>query len=297
VTSVEGFEEDSMWWSTMTGRLERAGALDPVVERITAAVDTVLPPGAVKDALHGRWLGHPLHPLLIAVPIGFWSGTSLLDLVPGDAGTRRAAQRLVGAGLLAAVPTVASGLADWSALGAFRRPKRVGFVHALANTLTTGLYGASWLARRRGNHDRGRLLALTGAAGLAVGGYLGGHLAYSQAVGVNRNADQQKEPRQWQDAAAAADLVEGRLHRAEVSGSPVVLTRRNGEVYGMTATCSHFGGPLDDGRIVDDCLVCPWHGSHFRLADGTVSRGPATAPQTTYEVRTAGDRIELRVRV
>jgi nitrite reductase/ring-hydroxylating ferredoxin subunit/uncharacterized membrane protein len=285
-----------MWWSTMTGRLERADGLDPVVERVAAAVNKLLPPGAVKDTLHGRWLAHPLHPLLIAVPIGFWSGTSLLDLVPGDAGTRRAAQRLVGAGVLAAVPTAASGLADWSALGAFHRPKRVGLVHALTNTVTAAVYGASWLARRRGNHDRGRLLALAGAAGLMVGGYLGGHLAYSQAVGVNRNADQQKKPRQWQDAAAAADVVEGRPHRAEVASIPVVLIRRNGEVHAMTATCSHYGGPLDEGRIADDCIICPWHGSHFRLTDGKVARGPATAPQTAFEVRTVGDRIELKVR-
>ena len=284
-----------MWWSTVTGKLEQARALDPVVERVASAVNTLLPGGPVKDALHGRWLGHPLHPLLVAFPIGLWSGSALLDMAPGGEGTRRAAQRLVGAGLLAVVPTVAAGLADWSALGAFHRPKRVGLVHALANTATTTLYGASWLARRRGHHGRGRLLGLAGAAGLAAGGYLGGHLAFSQGVGVNRNADQQKEPRDWTDAAAVVEVVEGRLHRVEVAGIPVVLTRHGGELLGMAATCSHYGGPLDDGQIVGDCLVCPWHGSRFRLADGTVARGPATAPQVAYELRTSGDRIELRI--
>jgi nitrite reductase/ring-hydroxylating ferredoxin subunit/uncharacterized membrane protein len=284
-----------VWWSTVTGKLEQARRLDPVVERVASAVNTVLPSGPVKDVLHGRWLGHALHPLLVALPIGLWSGASLLDLTSGREGTSRAAQRLVGAGLLAAVPTMASGLADWSALGVFHRPKRVGLVHALANTATAALYSASWMVRRRGLEDRGRLLALAGAGGLAVGGYLGGHLAYSQGVGVNRNADQQKQPRDWTDAAAVAQVVEGRLHRVEVAGIPVVLTRHGGEVFGMVATCSHYGGPLDDGETVDDCLVCPWHGSRFRLADGSVARGPATAPQMAYEVRTSGDRIELRI--
>lgn len=284
-----------MWWTTMTGNLEQARGLDPVAESIASAVNTVLPSGSVKDALHGRWLGHALHPLLVALPIGLWSGASLLDMTSGRDGTRRAAQRLVGAGLLAAVPTVASGLADWSALGAFHRPKRVGLVHAAANTLAASLYGASWLARQRDADEQGRLLALAGAGALAVGGYLGGHLAYSQAVGVNRNADQQKEPRDWTDAAGAAEVLESRLHRVQVAGTPVVLTRHGGDVHAMAATCSHFGAPLDEGEVVGDCLVCPWHGSRFRLADGSVARGPATAPQMAYEVRTSGDRIELRV--
>lgn len=284
-----------MWWTTLTGKLERARGLDPVADSIGSAVNAVLPSGPVKDVLHGRWLGHALHPLLVALPIGLWSGASLLDMASGRDGTRRAAQRLVGAGLVAAVPTVASGLADWSALGAFHRPKRVGLIHAAVNTLTATLYATSWWARRRDDQEQGRLLALAGAGGLAIGGYLGGHLAYSQAVGVNRNADLQKEPRDWTDAGAAAAVVEGRLHGVEVAGTRVVLTRHGGDVYAMAATCSHFGAPLDEGGVVGDCLVCPWHGSRFRFADGSVAGGPATAPQLAYEVRAAGDRIELRV--
>lgn len=288
-----------MWWSTLTGKLEQAKVLDPVTRTVSGAVNTVLPPGPVKDALHGRWLGHALHPLLVAVPIGMWSGASLLDLT-GGAGSRSAARRLVGAGVLAVAPTAASGLADWSELGAFQRPTRVGLVHASATTATTLLYVASWLARRRGDHARGRNLALAGAGGLVVGGYLGGHLAYSQGVGVNRNADEQRAPRDWTDAAAVADLDDGRPLRVEVSGQQVVLVRSCGEVYAMGAVCSHYGAPLDEGKRVlqdgEECLECPWHCSRFRLTDGSVARGPATAPQLSYEVRTVADRLQVRVR-
>jgi nitrite reductase/ring-hydroxylating ferredoxin subunit/uncharacterized membrane protein len=283
-----------MWWSDAAGRLEQARGLDPTVDRVTALVDRLLPPGTVKDALHGRWLGHQLHPLLIAAPIGFWTGASLLDAT-GD--SPRAAQRLVGAGLLVAVPTAASGLADWSSLGAYRRPRRVGLVHALANTATTAAYAASWLARRRGDTGSGRGLALLGAAGLAVGGYLGGHLAYSQGVGVNRNADEQRKPRDWTDALADAELPDGALRRVEVSGQQVLLLRQDGEVRALGAVCSHYGGPLEQGEVGPDGTVgCPWHGSRFRLADGGVARGPATVPQLAYDVRCNGDRLEVRVR-
>ncbi len=287
-----------MWWSTLTGKLEQAKALDPAAAAVEKAVGAVLPKGPVKDALHGTWLGHPVHPLLVAVPIGLWSGAALLDLTGGD---RVAARRLVGAGVLAVLPTAATGLADWSEVGAFRRPKRVGLVHAAANTATAALYAASWLARRRGDQARGRNLALAGVAGLAVGGYLGGHLAYSEGVGVNRNADSSPSPRAWTDAVAAAEVREGALHRVEVDGKALVLARRSGTVFAMEATCSHYGAPLDEGELsldgAEPCVVCPWHGSRFRLRDGAVSRGPATSPQRAYDVREQGDRLQVRVRI
>ena len=283
-----------MWWSTLTGRLEQAAALDPAADRVDSAVHAVLPKGAVKDVLHGTWLGHQLHPLLVAVPIGLWSGATLLDVTSGREG-RSAAQRLVGAGVLVALPTAASGLADWSELGAFRRPKRVGLVHAAANTVTLLLYGASWLARRRGDHPRGAGLALLGAAGLSVGGYLGGHLAYAQGVGVNRNADRPKKPREWADAAAASELGTGLL-RVEVAGQDVVLCRTADGIAALGATCSHYGAPLDEGEVRDGRLVCPWHGSEFRLEDGAVVRGPATAPALAFDARTEGDRVQVRAR-
>ena len=286
-----------MWWSMLAGKLEQAKPLDPVADGLNAVVHTVLPKGPVKDALHGRWLGHALHPMLVTLPIGMWSGSLLLDLT----GDEKAAKRLVGAGLLSVAPTAAAGLADWSELGSAKRPKRVGLVHAAANTVTAALYAASWLARARGDHALGRKLSLVGATALAAGGYLGGHLSYSEGVGVNRNADEQKKPRDWTDAAAAADVAEGQLVRVEVKGQSVVLARSNGTVHAMGSTCSHYGAPLEQGELTaggsgETCLVCPWHASAFRLHDGSVARGPATSPQTSYDVRTVGDRLEIRVR-
>jgi nitrite reductase/ring-hydroxylating ferredoxin subunit len=64
----------------------------------------------------------------------------------------------------------------------------------------------------------------------------------------------------------------------------------------MGATCSHYGAPLDQGSVEGACLVCPWHGSRFRLADGSVARGPATSPQLSYDVRLVGERVQLKVR-
>lgn len=284
-----------MWWTALAGKVEHARALDPAVEALSGAVNAVVPAGPVKDGLHGRWLGHPLHPLLVTLPIGSWLGASLLDLAGGPAG-RRAAQRLVGVGVLAVAPTAAAGTADWSELGTSPRAKRVGLVHAAANYAAALVYGASWLARRRGDHRRGRNLALAGSAGLMVGGYLGGHLTYSSGVGVNRNADVPETPTAWTDVVAIGDLAEDAPRRFDVDGQPVVLVRTGGETFALGATCSHLGGPLADGAVDDGCLVCPWHSSRFRLRDGGVDRGPATVPQPAFDVRIVAERVQVRFR-
>ena len=71
-----------MWLSTIAGRIEQAKALDPAVEAVAKAYNAALPRGPVKDALHGTWLGHQLHPMLIAGPIGLWSSAVLLSVMP-----------------------------------------------------------------------------------------------------------------------------------------------------------------------------------------------------------------------
>lgn len=262
-------------------RLEANAWLDAIGDPLGRVAGTVLPRGTVKDALHGVWLGHPLHPLMTDLPIGFWTSAWVLDLVGGKS-SAKAAEKLVGLGVASALPTAAAGLADWSELN--RPERRSGAVHAVANLAATALYAASYLARRRGRRGRGVALGMAGAAAATVGGFLGGHLAFRRAVGVNHIAEA-PSPTDWTNvngglpsedgAVATALLDETRLATAVIHGTP----------YAVAATCSHLGGPLDDGELVDGCVRCPWHGSSFRLLDGSVARGPATAPQPAYELR------------
>ncbi|MGH9136367.1 MAG: DUF2231 domain-containing protein, partial [Acidimicrobiales bacterium] len=133
------------------------------------------------DVLRGEWLGHPLHPALTDLPIGFWTSAFVLDLV-GGRGNRGAADFLVAAGLLSVPPTAAAGVADWTQLSGDDR--QIGLVHAASNTTATLLYLASFVARRRGRRARGVLLGLAGATAATVGGYLGGYLVYRRGVGV-----------------------------------------------------------------------------------------------------------------
>ena len=128
-----------------------------------------------------RLLGHPLHPVLTDLPIGFWTSAWVLDLIGGEEHAP-AAQLLVGLGLLSTVPTIATGATDWTTLP--RRDKRLGALHAAANVAATALYGASFLARRRGDRTRGLVLGHLAAGAATVGGYLGGELVFTRRAGV-----------------------------------------------------------------------------------------------------------------
>jgi nitrite reductase/ring-hydroxylating ferredoxin subunit/uncharacterized membrane protein len=271
-------------------RLEKAAALDELAGKLADVVGTATRPRLVKNALSGTWLGHRLHPALIPIPIGFWSGALLFDLVA----TRRArwaADVLVGAGVAAAVPTAAAGLSDWA--DAEPEARRVGLVHAGVNTLALACYSASLVARLLGGRKAGFGLSLAGAAAMGAGGYLGGHLAYVQAVGVERRRFA-GGPAEWTAVLDEAELAEARPRVVEAGGAEVLLYREGGRLYALWATCTHEGGPLAEGDFADGCVRCPWHGSTFRLADGKVVRGPAAASQPVYEVRLADGKVEVR---
>jgi uncharacterized membrane protein len=155
-------------------RLEGDKRLDPVRGAVDALAARVLPRGRLLDELRGRSTGHALHPILTDLPLGVWTGAVLLDLT-GPRAHAAASRRLVGAGVLLAVPTALTGLADWSGLDA-PESRRDGVVHALVNVVGNLTFASSWLLRRRGHLGAGVLTGLAGGAVVTVGGYLGGHL-------------------------------------------------------------------------------------------------------------------------
>ncbi|MEU5989918.1 Rieske (2Fe-2S) protein [Spirillospora sp. NPDC047418] len=279
-----------------TDALEQARGLDRTIQVLSTAVRRTLHPGPVKDALHGVPLGHPAHPPLTDVPVGMWMSAAVLDLVPG---TRRAAQTLVAAGLAGALPSVLTGIADWGSL--HREQQRVGLIHAAGMATASALYSASLVARYQGRDGAGRAFGFAGLSTLLAGTYLGGHLAFRQAAGAS-HADKVGHlvPLGWHDLCSAADLPDGWPVTRRLGYISLFVLRTGDSVHVLTDRCSHLAGPLHQGRIVTDdhadiCVVCPWHGSTFRVVDGSVVHGPATARQPAFESRVTEDGI-LQVR-
>ncbi len=276
--------------NTLPGKIESTEQLDGLASAVAKAVGRTLPAGPLKDILSGTWLGHALHPVLTDLPIGFWTSSLVLDLAGGRAG-RKAADRLLTLGILSALPTAAAGLSDFADTDDVER--RVGIVHAGANTAAVALFVLSRRARRKGKRVRGVGLSMLGAGAATLGGYLGGHLLQTRGVGVDNTAFD-RGPSEWTPAGAAADVAAGRPAFVEVGGVGVLVVEREGRLLAVADRCTHRGGPLHEGAIEGDCVRCPWHGSLFRLDGGHVVEGPATRRQPAYEARRSGDRLEVK---
>jgi nitrite reductase/ring-hydroxylating ferredoxin subunit len=280
-------------------RVADVTTFDKVIEPARRAVQAALRPQALKDLLHGSWLGHPLHPVVVQVPVGSWISAGVLDLFPP---LRPAATVLIGTGVAAAVPASLSGAADWSeqAVGV----RRLGAIHAVANSVALGLYVGSLVARGRGRGGFGRVLSYTGL-GLAAGSAsIGGHMSYAQSSGASHAATAARAlTTDWIDLGPLDDLPEGRpaLRTGKGGGVavPLVAVRRGARVDVFIGTCSHLSGPLYEGSVEQvrgrDCLVCPWHGSAFDLDSGDPRRGPAANPQEKLQVRMDAGRVQARL--
>lgn len=245
------------------------------------------PARLAKDALHGRWLGHPLHPALVAVPIGAWTTTVVLDL----AGVEDGADLSLALGAAGAVAAALAGTADWSET--YGPDRRIGLLHALLNTAALSLNLASLALRRTGGRQPGVTLSMLAYGLTAVSGFLGGELSYSRGVGVNHTAWEQP-PEDFTPTVRADTLAEGKPARAEADGVPVVLVKRGETIHALLATCTHAGGPLDEGTVEGDTIICPWHGSTFCLTDGVVLRAPATEPAVHLVTRVRDGVVEVR---
>ena len=272
--------------------------LAPVEEGLQKAVGGAFsaagPAGrAVKNFLHGVWLGHPLHPALTDIPIGAWTAAAVLDIADAT-GTRNcagAADAALKVGLAGAVAAAAAGLTDWQATDGEAR--RVGITHGLLNLTGTVLYTTSMLLRSRRRRDAARVLSFAGYAVALTSAWLGGKLVYSMQIGVNHTAGEPL-PHDFVAVLRDEELPEDQLRRVEAGGVKVLLVRRNGSIRAIAEVCSHLGGPLAEGQLEGDSVRCPWHGSAFALDDGRVLDGPATHPQPCFETRVRNGLIEIR---
>lgn len=277
---------------SLVQRLGHLQALDRVAKPLSEVVSKLVEPRSRKDLLSGTWLGHPLHPMLTDVPIGSWTSAFVLDLFGGKS-SRKASDALIAIGVVAAIPTAAAGLSDWS--DTIGEERRIGVGHAGANVVALACYTGSLVLRRRGKRLKGVALSMVGAAAATAGGFLGGHLSYRNGVNVDRNA-WRHGARDWTAVMAEAELGPGQPAVVRVDDDEVLLMRHRAGIVAIGDVCGHAGGPLHEGSFSDGCVQCPWHGSVFRLSDGGVVHGPATGPQPAYDVSVAGGQVLVRRR-
>jgi nitrite reductase/ring-hydroxylating ferredoxin subunit/uncharacterized membrane protein len=272
----------------------------PVDEKLQKLLDKALYGGGhpaaqqIRNFLNGTWLGEPLHVVLTDVPVGAWTvamAFDALDLVYDRRELARACETSIGIGLLAAAGAAVTGMTDWSDVDPPAR--RAGLIHGLLNLSGAALFATSLLLRKKKCRHSGRIAGVLGYAVMSYAAHLGGKLVYEQRVGVDRTAGQ-VFPDQFAAVLPETSLLDGKLTRAMYQGTPILLVRRGDRVFAMAETCSHFSGPLSEGKLEGDTVVCPYHFSRFALEDGRVIDGPAVHPQPCLEVRTRNGQIEVR---
>jgi len=238
----------------------------------------------IKDLLNGTWLGHPVHSAATDLPIGALTVAIVLELV----GQHTAADIALVVAVVSILGSVVTGLADYTDVDGTARMRAT--VHATVMLISLVLFVVSLLMRGGNSADRSlpTILVLLGFATISLGAAIGGDLVYLIGTNVNRHA--------WRGAGAKwlaldlgdlPDIPEGGPTKAKAGANTLILVRAGDTIHALHETCAHAGGPLAEGKIVDGCIQCPWHGSRFRLADGHVARGPATYDQPAYEVRRA----------
>jgi nitrite reductase/ring-hydroxylating ferredoxin subunit/uncharacterized membrane protein len=280
--------------------VEKQEWLAPIQEQGSALVrDAFASAGetgqVVKNALHGVWLGHPLHSAITDVPIGSWTAAAVLDVLESSGRKEYAAgaDAAIAVGLVGALGSALSGLADWSDIQG--KPQRIGALHGLLNATATVLYGSSYALRKADKRGAARGLSFLGYAVVLGSAYLGGALSYTQRIGVNHAADPDEDlPKNFERACDAAELTENQLKKATVNGVDIVLLKRGNQIFALGEKCSHLGGPLSEGKVEGDTVQCPWHGSRFCLKTGAVVDGPATNPQPALEVQVRDGGVFVR---
>lgn len=246
--------------------------------------------------------GHPIHPMLIPFPFAFLAGSVGFDV----AGRWRRShdlyitgRALQSAGLASAAVAAVPGLIDFLFTVPPRSSgKRRATQHLLVNLSALALFAAARATRLRDPRPSGAAVAL-GAAGsalLSLGGWLGGTLVYRNEIGVDvrqagagkwREETMRLEPGRTLLAARAGELGVDQMKLIHVEGRRVVVARLEERFAAFDDRCTHRGGSLAGGTLIDGIVQCPWHGSQFDVRTGEVKCGPATDSIATYEIENA----------
>jgi nitrite reductase/ring-hydroxylating ferredoxin subunit/uncharacterized membrane protein len=269
---------------------------EPVAKAVRAAYESAGDTGRqLKNAAHGVWLRHPLHPVFTDIPIGAWTTGLVLDAVAAnnsDDGVARAADVAIAVGLAGAAAAAVTGLTDWSETQG--RARRTGLIHGLLNVAATTLYATAFALRKSGSRRAGQSCAIAGY-GIAVGAaWFGGDLVYGQQIGVTHALPD--GPEDFAPIAVAGDVPDNSMRRVHTGEMDVLVARQHGRVCALAHTCTHLGGPLSEGELKDGSVVCPWHGSEFALDDGRVLNGPATQTEPSFDVREQDGGIWIKAR-
>ena len=242
----------------------------------------------IRDLLVGRWLGHPLHAVLTDAPIGILFLVLVFDVLSMG----QAAAWALGFGILTMLAAAVVGFADYADTDGKARERAT--LHSTLMVVALVLYLVSFVLRQPvaatgGASSGGVIVSWIAFLVLAAGAYVGGDVVYVLGNMVSRHAFRGTGTK-WlalepAELDSAGQIPEGKPVKAKLGINQLVLVRQGDRILALHDTCSHAGGPLSEGKVVDGTIECPWHYSRYRMTDGLVVRGPSVYDQPAYEVR------------
>jgi nitrite reductase/ring-hydroxylating ferredoxin subunit/uncharacterized membrane protein len=251
----------------------------------------------LQDFLNGSWLGHALHPVLTDVVIGGATMAIFLDILRvffSVTDLETATAWTLGLTTLSGVGAILTGLTDFKDTGEGDE-RNIAGLHGVINIVAIVIFTVSLLQRGGGSHDAAFWTLLIGYLVISLGSYIGGHVVYKFGYMVNHNAFARgKKAAEFTAIMPADGLADATPTRASLGATNVVVVRRGDVVFALKETCSHAGGPLAEGTLQDDSIICPWHQSTFRLSDGAVRHGPASSRQVAYRARINAGQVEVQ---
>jgi len=250
----------------------------------------------LQDFLNGSWLGHSLHPVVVDVVVGGSTVAVLLQVLSwfGVGEVRVALVWTLGLTWLSGVAAIVTGLTDFKDTATGDERNVVG-LHGLINIVAALAFLGAFLGLLAAADAVAGWLLVIGYLILSVGAFIGGHVVFKYGYMVNRNAFARgKAAKEFTAILPAADLADETATKATLGATTLVVVRRGDLVFALKETCSHAGGPLSEGKLVGDTIVCPWHSSAFRLRDGAVRHGPASTRQVAYRARINDGQVEVQ---
>src|SRR5947207_10457047 len=167
----------------------------------------------ITDLLKGKWLGHPLHPLLVHVPMAVWPAALVFDLLSiggiGGNAMVRTSFFAIGFGVAVALFAVPTGIVDWSAIKREKPAWKIGLWHMILNAVVLLLFAINFALRldtySEANSISGAplILSVAGTLVLIVSAYLGGRMVYAYGINVARFSKGK-----WRKIAASAGANE-----------------------------------------------------------------------------------------
>ena len=251
--------------------------------------------------------GHPIHPILVAFPVAFFTGTLIFDIlgkVLDNPALWHTGFYLEIAGIIGGLAAAVPGIIDYF----FTVPpessaKKRATKHGLLNITTVAVFFIAWMIRH--NNDASSLVIISlevlGVILLSVAGWMGGTLVYRNQIAVNPryahagkwNEEYIKESGGQIHVADSDELQTNQMKLIHVNHKRIVIAKTEEGYVAFNDRCTHKGGSLAGGSMICGTVQCPWHGSQFDVKTGMVKAGPAKERISTYEVSESAGKIYL----